>query len=92
MLREDHTLALTTLAAAALATMMVTQLTDRGWRLAFGQAPPDNPAAPSVSWGEALLYSASTGLLIGLARMAAKRVATSGLENRLGHRPRGLRR
>lgn len=92
MLREDQLLALTTLAAAGAATMMVTQLTDRGWRMAFGAKPPDNPAAPEVSWGEALLYSAATGLLIGLGRVVAKRIATEGLRNQLGHRPRGLRR
>ena len=91
-MREDQLLALSTLAAAGLATVTITQLTDRGWRLAFGKRPPDNPAAPDVSWGEALLYATATGLLVGVGRMVAKRLATSGLESRLGHRPRGLRR
>ena len=92
MLREDQILALSTLAAAGLATVMVTQLADRGWRLAFGVTPPDNPAATDVSWGEAVLYAGATGLLIGLARVTAKRFATAGLEKRFGHRPRGLDR
>ena len=92
MLREDHLFALSTMAAAAVATATVTQLTDRGWQLAFGKHPPDNPAASDVSWGEALLYATATGLLIGVGRMVAKRLATAGLESRLGHRPRGLSR
>lgn len=92
MLPEDRLLALTTMAAAAAATVMVTQLTDRSWRLAFGEKPPDNPAASEVTWGEAIAYSAAMGLLVGLGRLVAKRLATSGLEHHLGHRPSGLRR
>lgn len=92
ILREDQLLALTTMGAAAAATVMVTQLTDRGWRVAFGAKPPDNPAATEVSWGEALAYSAALGVLVGLGRLVAKRLATSGLEHHLGHRPRGLSR
>lgn len=91
-MKEEHLYALTTLAAAAVAEIATRQLIHGGWRLAHGVRPPDNPAARDVSWRDALVFSAATGLLIGVSRVVGKRLANSVLETRLGHKPRGTNR
>lgn len=91
-MKEEHLYALTTLAAAALAEIVTRQIVHGGWRLAYGVRPPDNPAARDVSWKDALVFSAATGLLVGVARVVGKKAATSAMEARLGRKPRGTHR
>lgn len=91
-MKEQHLYAVTTLAAAALAEIVTRQLVQGGWKIAYGVRPPNNPAARDVSWTDALVFSAATGLLVGLARVIGKKAATSAMEARLGRKPRGANR
>ena len=53
------------LGAAAVARKVL----DRSWRAAAGRQPPENPADPDVSIGEAVLWAGVTGAFVALARM-----------------------
>jgi len=44
-----------------------------GYKLLTNQDPPRNPASPDVEWKEALVWAAVTGLVGGMARLAARR-------------------
>lgn len=43
------------------------------WEETTGNAPPRNPAAEGVSWGDALVWAATASLAVGLARTAVRR-------------------
>jgi hypothetical protein len=70
--------------AGAIAARKVLRL---GWRIFVQTDPPDNPADPTVSWQEALVWTALTGAVVGVARLLAQRAASSGWERATGHSP-----
>lgn len=74
-------------AAAAFATNYVLQ---QGWRRVYHEDPPLNPASPSTSWGNAMVWTAAAGLAVGLAQLATRRVAASGWRQVTGSLPPGL--
>jgi hypothetical protein len=77
---------------AGLAAAGVTRkMLDRSWKVAAGKNPPENPADPDVSIGEAVLWASITGAAVALARMVAQRRAASYYERSTGHLPPGLR-
>ncbi|MEX0836036.1 MAG: DUF4235 domain-containing protein [Nitriliruptor sp.] len=45
------------------------------WEHRTGHEPPANPADPQTSWGEAIAWTVATGVLIGIARLFARRGA-----------------
>lgn len=92
MLREEQVNTIVTAAAAALAGVLARQIVSGGWRVAAGVGPPDNPASRDVTWRDAILFSAASGVAIGVARMIGKRLATAAMEEKLGHKPRGTHR
>jgi hypothetical protein len=49
------------------------QVLERIWEESTERPAPKNPAAPGVTWGEALLWGATAGILAGLAKTAARR-------------------
>jgi hypothetical protein len=79
------------LVAGLGAAALTRKLLDRSWRVAAGKNPPDNPADPDVSIGEAVLWASLTGALVALARMVAQRRAASYYARSTGHLPPGLR-
>ncbi len=60
------------------------------WKVATGKEPPENPADPDVSIGEALAWAMVSGLTIGVARMLASRKAASYYRKSTGHLPANL--
>ena len=60
------------------------------WKVATGKKPPQNPAHPDVSIGEAVAWAAFTGVGVGLARMLAARKAASYWRKSTGHLPPNL--
>jgi hypothetical protein len=76
------------LGAAALTRMLL----DRSWKVAAGKNPPDNPADPDVSLGEAVMWAGITGAAVALARMLAQRRAAGYYAKSTGHLPPGLRK
>ncbi|MBW3604050.1 MAG: DUF4235 domain-containing protein [Actinobacteria bacterium] len=76
--------------AAVLASVAVRNLLMAVWRSVAKNEPPNNPADPATSWGEALAWTAATGLVIGVARMVASRGAAAGWRRATGSLPPGL--
>lgn len=77
-----------------VATMAATILTRRAltatWKLATRKTPPNNPAHPDVSMGEAVAWASLSGLAVGLARMMASRKAADYYRRSTGHLPPNL--
>lgn len=76
--------------AAVLASVVVRNLLMAVWRGVAKNEPPNNPADPATGWGEALAWTAATGLVIGVARMVASRGAAAGWRKATGSLPPGL--
>jgi hypothetical protein len=79
------------LVAGVGAAALTRKLLDRSWKAAAGKNPPENPADPDVSIGEAVLWATITGAAAALARMVAQRRAASYYARSTGHLPPGLR-
>ena len=79
------------LVAGLGAAALTRKLLDRSWKAAAGKNPPENPADPDVSLGEAVLWASLTGALVALARMVAQRRAANYYARSTGHLPPGLR-
>jgi len=43
------------------------------WERQVGEEPPVNPADPKTDWTEALGWTVATGVLVGVARLFARR-------------------
>lgn len=76
--------------SAALAGIGARSLMNGGWKLVRGNEPPENPAARSVDWGEAIAWTVATGVVVGMMRLLAERGAASGWKRVKGHYPKGL--
>ena len=60
------------------------------WKVATGKEPPQNPADPDVSLGEAVAWAVVSGVAIGVARMLASRGAANYYRKSTGHLPPNL--
>lgn len=78
------------LAATVLATIVARKAMDTSWKVATGKNPPQNPAHPDVSIGEAMAWAAASGVAVGLARMFASRRAADYYRRSTGHLPANL--
>jgi hypothetical protein len=76
--------------AAVVAGMAVRSVLMSLWRSVMKTEPPNNPADPATGWGEAVAWTAATGLAIGVARMVASRGAAAGWQRYTGTLPPGL--
>lgn len=86
-LDRKRTWALAGTAAAAGAGIAARWALRRGWKVAFDEEPPDNPAAPQVTWRSALLWGALSGVLVGSARVMGKRLAAGAFGVLAAKRP-----
>ncbi len=75
------------LVAALGAAALAKKGLNTSWRAATGKNPPENPADPDVSIGEAVMWAAISGTLIGVARMLASRRAAHYYAKSTGHLP-----
>lgn len=73
--------------AAILGAIAARKVLETSWRLFTDRDPPENPGDPRIDWTEALVWSALTGAVVGISRMLAQRMATSGWERATGHAP-----
>jgi hypothetical protein len=80
------------LVAGLAAAGLTRALLDRSWKAAAGKNPPENPADPDVSLGEAVVWASLTGAAVALARMLAQRRAADYYTRSTGHLPPGLRK
>lgn len=60
------------------------------WKVATGKEPPQNPADPDVSIGEAVAWAVLSGVAIGVARMLASRQAATYYRRSTGQLPPNL--
>lgn len=63
-------------AAATAVAFAARELLEAGWRRTLDRDPPKNPASYEVTWKEAIVWGTVSGALIGVARIAARRVSS----------------
>lgn len=90
LMEEDHAWNLFAMASAAVAGIAVRNLLEAGWEMVKDSEPPENPAARSVDWGDALAWTVASGVAVGVGRLLAQRGAAAGWRKVRGHYPRGL--
>ncbi len=62
--------------AAIGATFIAREVIEAAWRTTLDRDPPKNPASREVAWKEALGWGAASGALVGIARIASRRLST----------------
>ncbi|MDX1420833.1 MAG: DUF4235 domain-containing protein [Rubricoccaceae bacterium] len=72
---DETTWKAVTFAAAAGAAFATRFVLKHGWRTATGKEPPANPASADTAWSEALTWTVASSLVVGVARLVAKRQA-----------------
>lgn len=77
---------LASIGAAVAARKAVTSV----WEKQVGSEPPMNPADPQTDWVEALGWTVATGVLVGVARLVARRGAATVWQRIDGQLPPGL--
>lgn len=90
LMEHDHAWEVVAMVSAGAAAVAVRNLLELSWEWVRQDEPPQNPAARSVSWGDALAWTVATGVAMGVARMLAQRGAAAGWRKMRGHYPRGL--
>ncbi|GAA1930090.1 DUF4235 domain-containing protein [Nocardioides hwasunensis] len=80
------------LIAAIGAAAVAKKALNTSWQAATGKKPPENPADPDVSIGEAVMWATLSGTLIGVARMLATRRAAHYYARSTGHLPGQLQK
>lgn len=76
--------------SAVAAAFVARKVISFAWEKVTGKEPPENPAHPEVSLGEAIGWAVVSGGLIALARMVAQRQAASRWKLATGSLPREL--
>ena len=78
------------LGVGALAGMATRRGLGAVWRRTADAEPPGNPAEPGTPWPDALLWAASAGVAVGVARLVALRAAAGAWEVATSEAPPGL--
>lgn len=78
------------LVTAGLAGIAVRNLLESSWERVKHDEPPENPAARSVGWSDALAWTVASGVAVGLGRLLAQRGAAAGWKKVRGRYPKGL--
>lgn len=77
--------------ASGMASAALTRTVLRAaWRRTRGGDPPTNPASRSTTWMEALVWAASSGVAMGVAKVVAQRGAAEAWKAKTGDYPPGL--
>jgi hypothetical protein len=69
--------------------IVVKKAADTAWLKVRGYPPPKNPAAPGVTWPDALAWAAVSGVLYASGRLVAARGAAAVYTKLTGHVPPG---
>jgi hypothetical protein len=76
-------------ASAMAAGTVVKRGLDAGWRAATEDEPPDKPESLRIGWKDALLWTAVSAVVVGVAELTARRGAALGWRQITGKRPPG---
>lgn len=90
MIGEDRAWHMVALVSAGLAGIAARNLLEAGWERVKHDEPPQNPAARSVTWGDAIAWTLASGVAMGVGRLLAQRGAAAGWKKVRGRYPRGL--
>ena len=77
-------------AMAIPAGIVVKKAADTAWLKVRGYPPPKNPAAPGVTWPDALAWAAVSGVLVAAGRLVAARGAAAAYQAVTGKLPPGV--
>ena len=75
-------------AAGGLGGLLAMRLLESAWRKATGSEVPDDPTDRDVSWGHALAWTVASGIVIGVARLVARRGARVAVKHLADGAPR----
>mgnify|MGYP002623531808 CR=1 FL=1 len=64
--------------ATTLGGRAVRKGLDRGWLVARGRKPPEDPTSREVPWRDAILWTVATGVVIGLGQLLIRRGMQEG--------------
>ena len=78
------------LGATTVAGLAARKALTTSWKVATGKQPPQNPAHPDTSFGEAVMWASVSGVAVGVARMLASRKAATYYRKSTGHLPANL--
>ena len=76
--------------AAAGAAWVARNAVEKTWSAITGDDPPQNPESPDVTWTEAVAWAVTSGVVIELSRLLARRAAAHTWVRRRGALPPGL--
>jgi hypothetical protein len=79
-----------TLVAGAAAAFVTQRVLHLSWRATKGGDPPENPAAKSTSWPDAVGWAVASGVALAVSRLVAQRGAAAAWKKTTGHYPRAL--
>lgn len=77
---RDTAQSIATTAAAIGAGVATRSLITKVWEQATGEAPPNDPTDPGVSWQQALTWAAAAGVGVGVGRVVGRRLAAGAFE------------
>lgn len=90
-LSEEQKWMIASAGSAIVAAVITRTAAQTGWKKALHSNPPKNPAAAGTTWTQAIAWGLGSGMIVGLSRVLAERLATSGWRRFTGHTPRPLR-
>ena len=61
--------------AAALTGFGARKALEITWKAVTGKDAPENPEMRHVTWRDAIIWAAASGLVIGVARLVGQRIA-----------------
>jgi hypothetical protein len=74
--------------AAALASVVAHKTLENTWKQLRRKDPPLNPAAATVTWGEALAWGIAAGVAAGISQVVARRGAVAAWTRFIGEPPK----
>lgn len=81
----------TKLGATVATTMAIHSIFKYGYMLVQGShRPPNNPESPDTSWKEALVWTLSTAVAVGMGRLVVRRNLAAGWHKVTGTPPPSL--
>ena len=86
-MKDEHKWLLVSTAAAAAAGFVVRNGIEMGWKFTRGEDPPKNPASYDVAWRDAIAWTITVGVCMGLGRLVAERGAASAWKAYKGKLP-----
>jgi hypothetical protein len=86
-MKDEHKWFLVSSVTAAAAGFVVRNGIELGWKAVRGEDPPKNPASYDVEWADAIAWTVTVGVCMGLGRLLAERGAASGWKRVKGRFP-----